>query len=83
MQSTISLLLEQVAPWDDPITAITGAAVRPTSIFMMGTSLTLIVDQGSLVLGRWQGIFYVSLMAPGAQGAAGDPNGQWQEGGRE
>ena len=56
-------LLERVAPWDDPITAITRQCGHLKSS-LMGTSLTLIVDQGSLVLGRWQGIFLCEFDGP-------------------
>ena len=59
-------LLERVAPWDDPhYRHYEGNSAAHLKSSLMGTSLTLIVDQGSLVLGAGRVFSYVSLMAPG------------------
>ncbi|HHT73067.1 MAG TPA: YjbQ family protein [Firmicutes bacterium] len=58
-------LLERVAPWDDPhYRHYEGNSAAHLKSSLMGTSLTLIVDQGSLVLGRWQGIFLCEFDGP-------------------
>lgn len=57
--------LERLAPWDDPnYRHGEGNSAAHVKTSLTGTSLTLIVEEGRLVLGRWQEVFLCEFDGP-------------------
>jgi secondary thiamine-phosphate synthase enzyme len=59
------LYLEKVAPKDYPgFRHAEGNSDAHIKAGMLGSSVTVLVDKGQLVLGRWQGIFFCEFDGP-------------------
>lgn len=58
-------LLDRLVPWNDPnYKHYEGNSAAHLKTSLMGTSLTVIVEDGRLVLGRWQEIFLCEFDGP-------------------
>lgn len=56
--------LEAVVPWQAAYQHMEGNAAAHVKASMMGSSVQVIVDDGRLVLGTWQGIFFCEFDGP-------------------
>lgn len=56
--------LEALVPWDNGYRHAEGNAAAHIKATLVGTSQTLPVRNGRLVLGRWQGIFFADFDGP-------------------
>lgn len=57
--------LDQMVPWRQPFYKHTeGNSASHVKASMMGSSLTVLVEDGQLVLGRWQGIYLCEFDGP-------------------
>ena len=56
--------LEAMVPQQKPYHHTEGNAPAHIKASLMGSSLTLFVDKGDLVLGTWQGIFFCEFDGP-------------------
>lgn len=57
-------VLKKLVPWEDNYRHLEGNAAAHVKTTLVGTSQTLIVEKGSLVLGTWQGIFFCEFDGP-------------------
>ena len=60
----ILMELDKIVPWDDNYRHAEGNAAAHIKASLMGSSQTLLVEDGSLVLGTWQGIFLAEFDGP-------------------
>jgi len=56
--------LNKVIPFDDNYSHLEGNAAAHIKSSIIGSSETLLVDGGSLVLGTWQGIYFCEFDGP-------------------
>lgn len=56
--------LEALVPWDNGYRHAEGNAAAHIKATLVGTSQTLPVRNGRLMLGRWQGIFFADFDGP-------------------
>jgi secondary thiamine-phosphate synthase enzyme len=56
--------LEKNVPWDDRYRHSEGNAAAHIKASMMGFSVDVMIENGSLVLGTWQGIFFCEFDGP-------------------
>ena len=57
--------LDAMVPWSQPFYQHgEGNSAAHVKASMMGSSVTVLVDDGSLVLGRWQGIWFCEFDGP-------------------
>ncbi|KPK99446.1 MAG: hypothetical protein AMJ91_07800 [candidate division Zixibacteria bacterium SM23_73_3] len=56
--------LNKVIPFDDNYSHMEGNAAAHIKSSIIGSSETLLLDGGSLVLGTWQGIFFCEFDGP-------------------
>ena len=56
--------LEQAVPWDAGYRHGEGNAAAHVKASMMGSSIQVIVDDGQMQLGTWQGIFFCEFDGP-------------------
>jgi len=56
--------LNKVIPFDDNYSHLEGNAAAHIKSSIIGSSETLLIDGGSLVLGTWQGIFFCEFDGP-------------------
>jgi secondary thiamine-phosphate synthase enzyme len=64
VKSDIVAELNKVIPFDDNYSHLEGNAAAHIKSSIIGSSETLLVDGGSLVLGTWQGIFFCEFDGP-------------------
>jgi len=62
--SDIINTLEKNVPWDDRYRHSEGNAAAHIKASMMGFSVNVMIENGSLVLGTWQGIFFCEFDGP-------------------
>jgi len=60
----ITFELNKVIPCDDDYSHLEGNAAAHIQSSIIGSSETLLVDGGSLVLGTWQGIYFCEFDGP-------------------
>ena len=56
--------LEELVPWNKPYEHAEGNASAHIKSSIVGVSQTLIIENGKLVLGTWQGIFFCEFDGP-------------------
>ena len=56
--------LNKVIPFDDNYSHLEGNAAAHIKSTLVGASETIMIDNGSLVLGTWQGIFFCEFDGP-------------------
>ncbi len=57
--------LDKMAPWDQPFYRhAEGNAAAHVKASMMGSSATVLIEDGKLMLGAWQGIFFCEFDGP-------------------
>lgn len=56
--------LDTLIPWDGPYTHAEGNSAAHIKASLLGAGLTLIIDQGKLVLGQWQSVFFCEFDGP-------------------
>ncbi len=56
--------LNQVIPFDDNYYHLEGNAAAHIKSTLVGASETIMIDNGSLVLGTWQGVFFCEFDGP-------------------
>ena len=64
VKSDIIAELNKVIPFDDDYSHLEGNAAAHIKSSIIGSSETLLVDGGSLVLGTWQGIYFCEFDGP-------------------
>jgi len=64
VKSDIIAELNKVIPFDDNYSHLEGNAAAHIKSSIIGSSETLLVDGGSLVLGTWQGIYFCEFDGP-------------------
>ena len=62
--SDLTMALNKVVPLEDGYRHAEGNAAAHIKATMIGSSVQVIVDQGQLVLGVWQGIFFAEFDGP-------------------
>ncbi|MFQ6031655.1 MAG: secondary thiamine-phosphate synthase enzyme YjbQ [Candidatus Zixiibacteriota bacterium] len=60
----IIMELNKIVPFDDNYSHLEGNAAAHIKTSMIGSSETILVDDGSLVLGTWQGIYFCEFDGP-------------------
>ena len=56
--------LEKNVPWDDRYRHSEGNAAAHIKATIMGSSVNVMIEDGSLTLGTWQGIFFCEFDGP-------------------
>lgn len=56
--------LNKVIPFDDNYHHMEGNSAAHIKSSLMGVSLSMIIDQGRLILGTWQGIYFCEFDGP-------------------
>ena len=56
--------LDQIVPWKNNYSHAEGNSAAHIKASLMGSSVRVIVENGSLVLGTWQGIFFCEFDGP-------------------
>ena len=56
--------LDRLVPWRDDYRHGEGNSAAHIKASLMGSSVTVLVEEGSLVLGAWQGIFFAEFDGP-------------------
>ncbi|MDX1682443.1 MAG: secondary thiamine-phosphate synthase enzyme YjbQ [Phycisphaeraceae bacterium] len=57
--------LDEMVPWEQPFYRHgEGNSASHVKASMMGSSITVLIDEGQLVLGRWQGIWFCEFDGP-------------------
>lgn len=56
--------LNKIVPFDDNYSHLEGNAAAHIKASIIGSSETILVDGGSLVLGTWQGIYFCEFDGP-------------------
>lgn len=51
--------INKIVPWEDGYRHMEGNSAAHLKASMMGFSETIIIDQGRLVLGTWQGVYFL------------------------
>src|SRR5690625_2280445 len=65
VQKDVLMRLDEVFPWEHPkYKHMEGNSASHLKAIMTGTSQTVLVDDGKLVLGRWQGIYFCEFDGP-------------------
>ncbi len=82
------LSLEKLVPADAPYTHVEGNSDSHLKASLIGSSVAVIVDDGRLQLGIWQGIFFCEFDGPRRRQLHGQGHGRqvrllWLEGNRE
>ena len=58
--------INKIVPWEDGYRHMEGNAAAHLKASMIGFSETIFVERGQLVLGTWQGIYFVEFDGPRA-----------------
>ena len=64
VKSDITSELNKVIPFDDNYSHLEGNAAAHIKSSIIGSSETLLVDGGNLILGTWQGIYFCEFDGP-------------------
>ena len=64
VRSDILRRLDKIVPWDDHYEHSEGNAAAHIKVSMLGTSETILVEDGKLQLGTWQGIYLAEFDGP-------------------
>ena len=65
VRSDIQASLEKMVPWEQPhFQHAEGNSAAHIKASLMGSSVTVLIEQGRLVLGTWQGIFFCEFDGP-------------------
>ena len=64
VKSDIIKELNKVIPFDDNYSHLEGNAAAHIKSTLVGASETIMIENGSLVLGTWQGIFFCEFDGP-------------------
>lgn len=64
VKADILMELDKVIPQNDNYAHLEGNSAAHIKSSLMGPSLTVIVENGDLVLGTWQGIFFCEFDGP-------------------
>lgn len=65
VQKDVIMRLNEIYPWEHPkYRHIEGNSASHLKAITTGTSQTVLVDDGKLVLGRWQGIYFCEFDGP-------------------
>lgn len=56
--------INKIVPWEDDYKHAEGNSAAHLKASMIGFSEQIIIDQGRLVLGTWQGIYFVEFDGP-------------------
>jgi secondary thiamine-phosphate synthase enzyme len=56
--------LDRMVPWDGPYTHAEGNSAAHVKAALVGNSVTVIVEDGALSLGTWQGIYFCEFDGP-------------------
>ena len=64
VRSDIAETLDRIVPWNGPYAHSEGNSAAHVKAAMVGNSTVLPVEQGRLVLGTWQGIYFCEFDGP-------------------
>jgi secondary thiamine-phosphate synthase enzyme len=64
VRADILMELDKIVPWRDNYRHAEGNAAAHIKASLMGASQTILVEDGRLVLGTWQGIFLAEFDGP-------------------
>lgn len=64
VQSDIRMILDSVIPWEANYKHLEGNSPAHIKASLVGASEIVAVEQGRLVLGRWQGVFFCEFDGP-------------------
>jgi secondary thiamine-phosphate synthase enzyme len=64
VRSDITKELNKIVPFDDNYSHLEGNAAAHIKASIIGSSETILVNGGSLVLGTWQGIYFCEFDGP-------------------
>jgi len=64
VKSDILMVLNQIIPWKAPYRHMEGNSPAHIKSTLVGASETIAVENGQLVLGTWQGIFFCEFDGP-------------------
>lgn len=64
VKSDIMMILNQIVPWEAKYRHMEGNSPAHVKSTMVGASELVAVENGSLVLGTWQGIFFCEFDGP-------------------
>ena len=64
VQRDLLATLERMIPWSDNYTHMEGNAAAHVKASLVGTSQTVLIEEGELVLGTWQAIFFCEFDGP-------------------
>ena len=64
VRSDIIKELNKIVPFDDNYSHLEGNAAAHIKASIIGSSETILVDGGSLILGTWQGIYFCEFDGP-------------------
>ncbi|MBR2739896.1 MAG: secondary thiamine-phosphate synthase enzyme YjbQ [Oscillospiraceae bacterium] len=56
--------LDKIVPWEDGYRHYEGNSATHIKASMMGSSVTVILENGKLLLGTWQGIYFCEFDGP-------------------
>ena len=62
--SDIQEALDKLVPWKAGYAHVEGNSAAHVKASMMGFSLTLLIEKGTLVLGTWQSIYFCEFDGP-------------------
>ena len=64
VKADILTVLDKIVPWENNYRHLEGNSAAHVKTSMMGASEWIAVEQGQLVLGTWQGIFFCEFDGP-------------------
>ena len=64
VQRDILTELNKIVPWNDKYTHMEGNAAAHIKAAVIGSDRTVLIQNGDLVLGTWQGIFFCEFDGP-------------------
>ena len=64
VREDILKILNYVVPWEADYKHLEGNSPAHIKASIIGSSVTVIIEKGSLVLGTWQGIFFCEFDGP-------------------
>jgi len=64
VRADISKMLDRLIPWKADYQHIEGNSAAHIKSILTGSSIYVIIDNGKLILGTWQGIFFAEFDGP-------------------
>ncbi len=64
VKADILKTLDKNVPWNDNYSHAEGNSAAHIKASLMGSSVTILIEKGSLVLGTWQGVFFCEFDGP-------------------